>query len=204
MNERERSIETERHQAEQIQRIADDLQERLRLSQRENEELRNCIEMMERRSRHDHGLRNGFDRAATEAGLPELFDEIAGRIRDSGWSKTVEDYVHGRGSGGSMTVIPGQGESCTETVVVFITSEDRPRHWTKLGGHGDEMEALKMHLVECPRVRRVLILTDTLVGTSFRHEHLRCLRAWSNRGVAFALGFVGPDGRTTVPLPLGL
>lgn len=170
----------------------------------ENEVLQSRIEMMERRSRHRERPWNGFDEAAIEAGLPELFDEIAGRIRDSGWSKTVEDYVHGRGSGGSMTVIPGQGESCTETVVVFITSEDRARHWTKLGGHGDEMEALKMHLVECPRVRRVLILTDTLVGASFRHEHLRCLRAWSNRGIAFALGFVGPDGRTTVPLPLGL
>jgi hypothetical protein len=148
-----------------------------------------------------------------ESGLGELFQRIAGEILEEGWDLTYNRWVgnfdesttqsSGSSGSGNITVIPGTGGACTETVLVFLKSRDwphrfHPRH------HGEEMETLRIHLVECQKVRRVMIISDTVHTPSFDEDYLRWVRAWSTRGVAFAHALVAPDRRTLLPIPLGI
>ncbi len=109
---------------------------------------------------------------AWEPGLREWFHRIAREILDGGWDSAYERWVgdtdgaatntSGSGGSGNITVIPGTGDACTETVLVFLKSRDwphrfHPRH------HGAEMETLKIHLIECQKVRRVMICTATII-----------------------------------------
>ena len=147
-----------------------------------------------------------------EPGLGELFNRIAGEILDGGWDSAYERWVgdtdgaatntSGSGGSGNITVIPGTGDACTETVLVFLKSRDWP-HGFHHRHHGEEMETLKIHLVECQKVRRVMIISDTIHTPSFDKDYLRWIRAWSGRGVAFAHALVAPDRRTLLPIPLG-
>ena len=107
------------------------------------------------------------------------------------------------GSDGDISVIPGTGGACTETVLVFLIDRDwphrfHPRH------HNDAMETLKIHLVECQKVQRVMIISDTIHTPSFDKDYLRWIRAWSGRGVTFGHALVAPDRRTLLPVPLGV
>ena len=148
-----------------------------------------------------------------EPGLGELFNRIAGEILDGGWDSAYERWVgdtdgaatntSGSGGSGNITVIPGTGDACTETVLVFLKSRDWP-HGFHHRHHGEEMETLKIHLVECQKVRRVMIISDTIHTPSFDKDYLRWIRAWSGRGVAFAHALVAPDQRTLLPIPLGI
>ncbi len=148
-----------------------------------------------------------------EPGLGELFNRIAGEILDGGWDWAYGRWVgdtdgaatntSGSGGSGNITVIPGTGGACTETVLVFLKSRDWP-HGFHHRHHGEEMETLKIHLVECQKVRRVMIISDTIHTPSFDEGYLRWIRAWSRRGVAFAHALVAPDRRTLLPIPLGI
>lgn len=150
---------------------------------------------------------------AWEPGLREWFHRIAREILDGGWDWAYGRWVgdtdgdttntSGSSSGGTITVIPGTGGACTETVLVFLKSRDWP-HGFHHRHHGEEMETLKIHLVECQKVRRVMIISDTIHTPSFDKDYLRWIRAWSGRGVAFAHALVAPDQRTLLPIPLGI
>jgi hypothetical protein len=150
---------------------------------------------------------------AWEPGLGELFNRIAGEILEGGWDQAYDRWVgsfdksttqsSGSGGDGNITVIPGTGGACTETVLVFLKSRDWP-HGFHPRHHGQEMDTLRIHLVECQKVRRVLIISDTIHMPSFDDEYLRWIRAWSARGVAFAHALVAPDRRTLLPIPLGI
>ena len=150
---------------------------------------------------------------AWEPGLREWFQRIAEEILDGGWDSAYERWVgdtdgaatntSGSGGSGNITVIPGTGDACTETVLVFLKSRDWP-HGFHHRHHGEEMETLKIHLVECQKVRRVMIISDTIHTPSFDKDYLRWIRAWSGRGVAFAHALVAPDQRTLLPIPLGI
>jgi hypothetical protein len=67
-----------------------------------------------------------------------------------------------------------------------------------------ELSSLKIHLVECQKVQRVMILSDTIHTPSFDKDYLRWIRAWSGRGVTFGHALVAPDRRTLLPVPLGV
>jgi hypothetical protein len=148
-----------------------------------------------------------------ESGLGELFNRIAGEIIEGGWDWTYRRWVgdpdgdttktSGSSGDGNISVIPGTGGACTETVLVFLKSRDWP-HGFHPRHHGQEMDTLRIHLVECQKVRRVLIISDTIHMPSFDDEYLRWIRAWSARGVAFAHALVAPDRRTLLPIPLGI
>jgi hypothetical protein len=148
-----------------------------------------------------------------EPGLGEWFHRIAGEILDEGWDWAYGRWVgdtdgaatnpSGSGGSGNITVIPGTGGACTETVLVFLKSRDWP-HGFHLRHHGEGMETLKIHLIECQKVRRVMIISDTIHTPSFDEDYMRWIRAWSGRGVAFAHALVAPDRRTLLPIPLGI
>ena len=122
-----------------------------------------------------------------EPGLGELFNRIAGEILDGGWDWAYGRWVgdtdgaatntSGSGGSGNITVIPGTGGACTDTALVFS---------------------------KCQKVRRVMIISDTIHTPSFDEGYLRWIRAWSRRGVAFAHALVAPDRRTLLPIPLGI
>jgi hypothetical protein len=150
---------------------------------------------------------------AWEPGLREWFHRIAGEIIEGGWDWAYRRWVgdpdgdttntSGSSGDGNISVIPGTGGACTETVLVFLKSRDWP-HGFHPRHQGQEMDTLRIHLVECQKVRRVLIISDTIHMPSFDDEYLRWIRAWSARGVAFAHALVTPDRRTLLPIPLGI
>ena len=150
---------------------------------------------------------------AWEPGLREWFHRIAREILDGGWDWAYRRWVgdtdeaatnrSASGGGGNITVIPGTGGACTETVLVFLKSRDWPRGFHPRH-HREEMETLKIHLIECQKVRRVLIFSDSIHMPSFDEDYLRWIRAWSGRGVALAHALVAPDRRTLLPIPLGI
>jgi hypothetical protein len=106
------------------------------------------------------------------------------------------------GSDGDISVIPGTGGACTETVLVFLSDRDWPHRFHSRQA-SDAMETLKIHLVECQKVQRVMIISDTIHTPSFDKDYLRWIRAWSGRGVNFGHALVAPDRRTLLPVPLG-
>ena len=173
-------------------------------------------QLREQEERRRDWVDRNFGRKAAQAGLPEVYEEFYRSIRDHGWEEVYRRWVSERAapgegrsrSGSCYTVIPGTGRACNETVTVFIGSRntdwflDEPffrRHHRRV----DELEALKLHLVECQLVRRVMILTEWLEGGYFREEVLPWVQAWENRGVAFALAVVSPGGRQLLPVRLG-
>jgi hypothetical protein len=107
------------------------------------------------------------------------------------------------GGDGDISVIPGTGGACTETVLVFLSDRDWPHRFHSRHA-SDAMETLKIHLVECQKVQRVMILSDTIHTPSFDKDYLRWIRAWSGRGVTFGHALVAPDRRTLLPVPLGV
>jgi hypothetical protein len=145
--------------------------------------------------------------------LQGLFNDIAREILEGGWDRAYDRWVgsfdesttqsSGSSGDGNISVIPGTGGACTETVLVLLKSRDWP-HGFHPRHHGQEMDTLRIHLVECQKVRRVLIISDTINMPSFDDEYLRWIRAWSARGVAFAHALVAPDRRTLLPIPLGI
>lgn len=195
----------------EIQRLSEHLAEALRRAEEAGRQLR------EQEERRREWFDRNFGRKATQAGLPEVYDEFDGSIRDHGWEEVYRRWVSkpaapsvGRSQSGSgYTVIPGIGGACNETVVVFIDSGPYDRSlphepfFRRPRRRVDELETLKLHLVECQRVRRVMILSAWLEWDYFREEVLPWVQAWENRGVAFALAVVAPGGRQLVPVRLG-
>jgi len=184
---------------------------------RENGELRQRLAQADRDrdaviSEREHGWRwKTFGEKAVAAGLPEVFDRFSREIAEGGWDAVLKKWTRevppsprsGQSAAGSTwTVIPGVGGGCRETVIVFLDDE-HPEFHMRYMGHGGAIEALLRHLVECQAVRRVMILTNQYHGTGFKRGMLPWIRAWENRGIAFAVGLVGPDDHNLVPLNVG-
>lgn len=218
--------ETERHEA--LQR-AGDMQAGMEAMRREMRALSEHLaeasrraeeagrQLREQEDRRREWVDRNFGRKAAQAGLPEVYDEFFHSIRERGWEEVYRQWVSERAapavgrsrSGSSYTVIPGVGGACDETVVVFIASSPYDRFFSqdpflrRPRRRVDELETLKLHLVECQLVRRVMIISEWIDGEYFRDEVLPWLQAWENRGVAFALAVVAPGGRQLIPVRLG-
>jgi hypothetical protein len=206
-------------------RNEDSLRKRLaeaeaRCASLENEcrELQRHADRLERdrdllRRERDDELRPSHATSAWDQGLRDLFNRLAREMLDGGWDWLRDRWVmdpeqssaQGSRSGddGDISVIPGTGGACTETVLVFLSVRDWPHRFHSRHA-SDAMETLKIHLVECQKVQRVMILSDTIHTPSFDKDYLRWIRAWSGRGVTFGHALVAPDRRTLLPVPLGV
>jgi hypothetical protein len=165
------------------------------------------------RRERDDDRRLSAATSAWDQGLRDLFNRLAREMLDGGWDWLRDRWVmdpeqssaHGSRSGGDgdISVIPGTGGACTETVLVFLSDRDWPHRFHSRHA-SDAMETLKIHLVECQKVQRVMVLSDTIHTPSFDKDYLRWIRAWSGRGVTFGHALVAPDRRTLLPVPLGV
>lgn len=155
-------------------------------------------------------LRQGFDRDACQAGLPELFDRIAREIRGGSFEDLFRRWTQYRpelpGSGG-ITVIPGTSEQavCNPQVVVLVRS-GMARLASQPGwlDSSDPIEALKLHLETCRLVRGVLLVFEWHAVVEFDDSLRQWIRAWKSRNIAFAIGVCGPDGTSIQPFPTGV
>lgn len=206
-------------------RNEDSLRKRLaeaeeRCASLENEfrELQQHAKRLERdrdwlRRERDDDRRPSDATSAWDQGLRDLFNRLAREMLDGGWDWLRDRWVMDpeqssaqgsrSGSDGDISVIPGTGGACTETVLVFLSDRDWPHRFHSRHA-SDAMETLKIHLVECQKVQRVMIISDTIHTPSFDKDYLRWVRAWSGRGVTFAHALVAPDRRTLLPVPLGV
>lgn len=165
------------------------------------------------RRERDDDRRLSAATSAWDQGLRDLLNRLAREMLDGGWDWLRDRWVmdpeqssaQGSRSGGDgdISVIPGTGGACTETVLVFLSDRDWPHRFHSRHA-SDAMETLKIHLVECQKVQRVMILSDTIHTPSFDKDYLRWIRAWSGRGVTFGHALVAPDRRTLLPVPLGV
>jgi hypothetical protein len=165
------------------------------------------------RRERDDDRRLSAATSAWDQGLRDLFNRLAREMLDGGWDWLRDRWVmdpeqssaQGSRSGGDgdISVIPGTGGACTETVLVFLSDRDWPHRFHSRHA-SDAMETLKIHLVECQKVQRVMIISDTIHTPSFDKDYLRWIRAWSGRGVTFGHALVAPDRRTLLPVPLGV
>lgn len=186
-----------KRQCEEIQRHATSLEHRVESMRRERDDDR----------------RPSDATSAWDQGLRDLFDRLAREMLDGGWDWIWDRWVGHQeqssaqgsrsGSDGDISVIPGTGGACTETVLVFLSDRDWPHRFHSRHA-SDAMETLKIHLVECQKVQRVMIISDTIHTPSFDKDYLRWIRAWLGRGVTFAHALVAPDRRTLLPVPLGV
>ena len=153
--------------------------------------------------------RRVFGDRAVAAGLNEVFDRFSSEIAECGWDAMMKKWTQEAppssrsgqlAAGSSWTVIPGNGGGCRDTVIVFLDDEEDPGF--VYNGRGGAI-GLMRHLVECQKIRRVMILTTQYSRTGFRRRMLPWIRAWENRGIAFAAALVGPDDRQLVPLAVG-
>jgi hypothetical protein len=165
------------------------------------------------RRERDDDRRLSAATSAWDQGLRDLFNRLSREMLDGGWDWLRDRWVldpeqssaQGSRSGGDgdISVIPGTGGACTETVLVFLSDRDWPHRFHSRHA-SDAMETLKIHLVECQKVQRVMIISDTIHTPSFDKDYLRWIRAWSGRGVTFGHALVAPDRRTLLPVPLGV
>jgi hypothetical protein len=208
MNDRQnQEIERLKHQLRELEEALNSYRSSLQKSVATISTMRSALE-----EDSDGWPQGCFSRAARERGLPKVFGRILADILEGGWGEVYDRWVGGSSEGqdsrigpgrsGGITVIPGEGGSCTDTVVVFIKSEELD-HDQFYRFPNEEIEALKLHLIECHRVRGVLIITEALHPGFSGDEFSRWLRAWATRGVAFSLAVVAPGGRFMVPVPLG-
>jgi len=165
------------------------------------------------RRERDDDRRLSAATSAWDQGLRDLFNRLAREMLDGGWDWLRDRWVMDpeqssaqgsrSGSDGDISVIPGTGGACTETVLVFLSDRDWPHRFHSRHA-SDAMETLKIHLVECQKVQRVMVISDTIHTPSFDKDYLRWIRAWSGRGVTFGHALVAPDRRTLLPVPLGV
>ncbi len=165
------------------------------------------------RRERDDDRRLSAATSAWDQGLRDLFNRLSREMLDGGWDWLRDRWVMDpeqssaqgsrSGSDGDISVIPGTGGACTETVLVFLSDRDWPHRFHSRHA-SDAMETLKIHLVECQKVQRVMVISDTIHTPSFDKDYLRWIRAWSGRGVTFGHALVAPDRRTLLPVPLGV
>lgn len=126
-----------------------------------------------------------------------------------GFQKAAETWIGGKQSSGSkgpgtgVTVIPSKGNACTPLLVVVHNSwHGHGRHFGGDLERGEELEALRLHLVTCDKVKAVMIISEVWDSCQWA-EHWEVLtEAWSRRGIVFGFAVPSARGRDLVPIPL--
>ncbi len=153
------------------------------------------------------GEEPSFGDDALRVGLDAFFRDVASDIARMGWEEFFRKVTSGNpnGAGGDpLTVIPSKatGAACNETALVLLGVPHDRAFLPFAGVRGSALDSLKLHLIECQRVRRVLVVSDWGCPWDLDVAERRWIHGWRARGVAFAMAIVTPGGKSAIPIPI--